>query len=296
MTTKTPVSAAWTIERSEPSIFTLQIRQRVRALSISDLHWDNAHCDRAALKRDLDEAKANGSPVFMFGDIFCAMQGKWDPRKDEKQLRPEHRGSCYFDKLVDTASTWFAPYAQNIALITHGNHETSIISRQQTNLIERLHGRLGAVKGYAGQVGAYAGFIKVQDLDNKRPRSCMTVYFNHGYGGGGEVTRGMIDNSRTRSQVNADIFVSGHVHRRNMDENVIEELDPNHMKIKLRRQWFLRNSTYKQEDGSTENDISGWHVERGRAARPIGGWWMDFKPVHSHGQCRIDFTPTPTTS
>lgn len=284
----------WRIELKSPSVVTVDFPRKLRALLISDLHWDNAHCDRETLKRDLQAAKDCGAPIFLFGDTFCAMQGKWDRRKDERQLRPEHRGGNYFDKLVDTAAEWFAPYAANIALITKGNHETSIIQHHETDLVQRLHQALRGVKGYRGHAGAYAGFIALGASDDHRCRRTRSLYWHHGYGGGGEVTRGLIDNSRTRGQVFADIYVSGHVHRRNMDENVVQFLDTRTGQIQHRRQLFLRCSTYKHEDGSKEGDISGWHVEKGRASRPIGGWWLDLTLRNSEGEYEVDISATPT--
>jgi hypothetical protein len=290
-------AAPWTIERHHPSVFTLSFAQQCRVLEISDAHWDNKHCDRAALKRDLEEAKATGAPVIMIGDFFCAMQGKWDKRADDKQLRPEHRGSRYLDNLVNTAAKWLAPYAAQIALITYGNHETSILGHHQTDLLQRLHQELSHCPGYVGHIGSYAGFLKIRATLKGTSSNTKVIAWNHGYGGGGEVTRGMIDHSRTRSQAHADIYIGGHIHRRNADENIILELEERHNTVRRRSQWFLRSSTYKQETGAVENDISGWHVERGRGERPVGGWWLEFEAERSGTGRRatdLKFRPVPT--
>ena len=37
-------------------------------LLISDLHWDNPHCDRALLKRHLDLALERNAVIMVFGD------------------------------------------------------------------------------------------------------------------------------------------------------------------------------------------------------------------------------------
>ena len=291
-------TASWRIEKHHASVFTLRAGSRHRILEISDAHWDNQHCDRAALKRDMDEAVSTGSPIVIFGDWFCAMQGKWDKRADDKQLRPEHRGGKYLDNLVNTAAEWLKPYAANIALITYGNHETSILFHHQTDLLQRLHQELGHCAGYQGEIGAYGGFLKVSSEHVKGKILNKVICWNHGYGGGGEVTRGMIDHSRTRSQAYADIYVSGHIHRRNSDENIIMELDERNNAIRLRSQWFLRSSTYKQETGATQNDISGWHTERGRGERPVGGWWLEFQTNRKGGGDSrfydVLFRPVPT--
>ncbi len=227
-------------------------------------------------------------------------EGKWDKRADERQLREEHRGGRYLDRLVETAAEWLKPYAANIALITYGNHETAIINHHQTDLLQRLHQELKHVPSYRGEIGAYAGFLKVSHVyrDDQPDSHLNTVIaWNHGYGGGGEVTRGMIDHSRTRSQAYADIYFGGHIHRRNSDENILLELDENRNVIRRRSQWFLRSSTYKQETGAVENDVSGWHVEKGRGERPVGGWWLEFQAERKGSEDRrynVRFRPVPT--
>lgn len=235
----------------------------------SDEHWDNAHCDRKLLARHHEEAIAKGAPILKIGDLFCAMQGKWDKRADQNQLRPEHRGGSYLDLLVNTAGKWYQPYANNIALITPGNHEGSILLRHETNLTERLLVKLRE-QSPVPHMGSYCGFVQFR-FDFGSNFYTKILNYHHGYGGGGEVTRGMIDNNRTRGQYHADIYVGGHIHRRNSDENIIISCSPSG-EIKRSQQLFLRSSTYKDEwDGN------GYHVVNGRAARPLGGWWLKFR-------------------
>lgn len=81
----------------------------------------------------------------------------------------------------------------------------------------------------------------------------------------------MIDNNRTRSQYMADIFYSGHIHRRNKDENVIVSMDTRNGSLRRRQQLFLRGGAYKDDLRSR------WQVQRGQAARPMGGWWLRFR-------------------
>ena len=206
------------------------------------------------------------------------MQGKWDKRADQTQLREEHRGNCYIDKLVNTAGKYYAPYADNIALLTPGNHEQSIVDRHQTNLCERLIVKLRE-KSKVPHLGDYWGFVKLK-FHFGNTYETKNLFYHHGYGGGGEVTRGMIDNNRTRGQYNADIFYSGHIHRRNMDENIMTECN-NQGTIVQRRQLFLRGGTYK-------NETRGWHAAGGRAARPLGGYWLKFNCRKTDERYQID--------
>lgn len=92
-------------------------------LLLGDQHWDNPKCDRVLLKKHLDEALEYDAGILDCGDLFCAMQGAWDPRKSKNDLRPEHQTGDYFDALVRTAADFYEPYAHNIVSLGQGNHE-----------------------------------------------------------------------------------------------------------------------------------------------------------------------------
>jgi len=132
--------------------------------------------------------------------------------------------------------------------------------------------------------GGYWGFVKISaELGGKIAQ--FTLNYHHGYGGGGEVTRGLIDNNRTRGQYEADVYVSGHIHRRNMEENIMTRLSRN--TIVRHKQLFLRCPSYKDE-------TDGWHAEKGRAARPLGAWWLIVKATRfTDGPRELDFTALP---
>ena len=264
----------WCISRDSAMVATLRLPEIKSAteerwvLLMSDEHADNAHSDLGLIRAHHEQAAERNAPILKFGDTFCAMQGKWDRRADQEQLRPELRGNGYLDRLMDFHERLYQPYAKHIAVISDGNHETSILQHHQTHLTERLVDRLRRAGSPTVLMG-FTGFVRIVACDGAKSRT-FDLHFHHGYGGGGEVTRGMIDNNRTRGQYHADIYYGGHIHRRNMDENVVIALN-NQGGVEKKTQLFLRGGAYKHEEGA-----GGWHVERGRSARPAGGWWLRF--------------------
>ena len=284
----------WTIEKTDVNAVRfrspISATQRKRILLLADVHWDSAHCRLDLLKEVLDDAASDNTPVFIFGDLFDAMQGKWDPRSSQDTLRPEHRGGNYLDLLVDTAIEWFEPYKEILAMVTYGNHETSIMKKHEVDLIQRF---VGGMRREGGKVisGPYWGFIllayaNVTNSSNElRADIVKRLSWHHGYGGGGEVTRGLIDSSRTRGMYDADIYVSGHIHRRNYDENVMTRVTSKGL-VKTSQQLFLRCSCWKEE-------TSGYHIEKGRAARPIGGWWLHLEGVRKRSEDPFDLNIKP---
>lgn len=237
-------------------------------LLTSDWHWDNPLCRRDLLEQDLQEAVARNAMAFCFGDLFCAMQGKGDPRGNKSSIRPEHTSACYLDSLIDTATEWLEPYKNNIAAITDGNHETSVRNRLETDLLARLANRLGCLHG------PYCGFIKFRHLfSGCNHRESHDLYFHHGNAAGGEVTAGVSGFQRIMAQVDADIYVMGHIHERYSLDRRKYRLNLKGTPV-MREVKCVRCSTYKDEFALAEG--SGWHHEKGRGGKPLGGHWLRF--------------------
>lgn len=253
--------------------FNAPVGEPLEVLLISDLHWDSPQCDRKALRRHLDQAKEKNSPVIVAGDLYDAMGGKWDKRADKSMLRPEHQAGNYLDMLVTTAAEWFQPYSQQLVLVGQGNHETAMRRAHETDLVERLCTLLQAGGGVT-RAGGYGGWVRIigkgmSDGGNAATRS-IRLYYHHGFGGGGPVTRGAIDFSRYILNVDAEVIVSGHIHRRERSEVWCDALSDASKQWKKQR-LFLRCSTYKDGYGDGHG---GWENERNHGPRPIGGWWM----------------------
>ena len=232
----------------------------------SDEHWDNPHCDRALHRRHHEQAQRRGAGILKFGDFFCAMQGKYDPRSSKDSIRPEHQTVNYLDALVDTAADYLAPYAANIALLCPGNHETAILKRLETNLTQRLANKVGV------QAGGYSGFIRFLFSRGDGGRSSHSLFWHHGYGGGGPVTKGTIQTNRRGVWLPDPTFlVTGHIH---------EEWLLTQPRLRLGQtgktyqdeQIHVQLPTYKDEFTLS----GGYHVENGRPPKPLGGAWLRF--------------------
>lgn len=262
----------WSFKEYHPNIHRMDVQLDTNntefwSLHISDVHWDNPKCNRELFKKHLDEALELNAPIFIYGDFFCAMQGKYDPRKSKTDLRPEHAKSNYLDALVETAEEALAPYANNIVLITDGNHETSIRRIHETDLLDRLCGRLRS-RGGITRHGGYQGWVKWGHT-YYRKKASFDLFYHHGSGGGAPVTKGAIDFNRLSEQVVADVFVSGHIHRLNHNTQMVMKLTNKGNQVETQRD-YVRTSTYKQE-GTCEG---GWAVERRMGPRPLGGYWL----------------------
>lgn len=236
----------------------------------SDVHWDNPKCDRKKLKKHLDLALKRNAPVLDFGDFFCAMQGKYDRRSSKKDILPEHQQNNYLDSLVDTAAEYLNPYKEIITLRGIGNHESAIHKNHETDLTERLTERIRYNKGIARR-GGYSGYIRFHIHNNNRQNNSIKLWYFHGAGGGGPVTRGVIQSNRQAVYVSdADIVATGHVHE--SWQVAVQRIRLNHRdQISHERQTHVKIAGYKEEYIS---GYGGWHVETGKPPKPTGAWWL----------------------
>lgn len=237
----------------------------------SDAHHDNLHCDQALEKEHLKEAVAKRAGIIDCGDLFCAMQGKWDKRADPDQMRPELYGKDYLDRLAKYNADFYAPYAKNFVQISPGNHETSILHHHQVDLTAGLAGRLSAAAGHGVIAGTYSGWVRFQFTRGRKSMRKMLRY-THGYGGGGPVTRDVIQSARQAVYIEgADIFASGHTHDA-WDMPIMRERIDHLGRARLEEMIFLKLGGYKDEYSPGE----GWAVGKGMPPKPKGAYWVKF--------------------
>jgi hypothetical protein len=255
-------------------------------LITSDHHWDHTHCNRDLLKFHFDQALTRNAIIFIFGDLFCAMQGKTDKRSSKSELRPEFKSDYYLDEIVEKATDWYKPYAANLALVTKGNHETGLPNKGiETDLtkrfVENMHREAGFTQG-----GSYRGWLNYR-LQRNTLRTSTVINYTHGHGGGGYATKGVPDfNKQSAYCPGADIYVQGHVHQLTHVVNEVEEYQSGVGPVR-RRAHFLRSSTYKDEfKGNT------WSVRSGQGPRPLGGWWVRLFTEDSSSKINMEIFQT----
>ncbi|GIW78005.1 MAG: hypothetical protein KatS3mg104_3068 [Phycisphaerae bacterium] len=253
------------------------------ALLRSDVHHDHVDCDQELERKHLDQAKERGAVIVDNGDLFCAMQGKFDRRSDKSCIREEYKHGDYLDRLVTVAADFYGPYAKNFAVISMGNHERSIRDRHETDLTDRLVQLLNSRHGSNIQSGGYSGYVRFS-FRRKNHRMSRLLKRYHGTGGGGPVTRGVIQTNRMAViYPDADFVLSGHTH----DEWVVpiqRERVTGRGRVVCRPQIHIRVPGYKD---AWKDGTSGWEVERMLGPKPIGAKWLRFELTADDVICEV---------
>jgi hypothetical protein len=227
-------------------------------------------------KKHLVTAAADNIPLIDIGDLFDLMQGKYDPRKSYTQMRPEHVGDDYLDLVQDSTYEFYKPFAKQFAVLGTGNHEASVLKRNQVDVTRNLARRLQRASGRKDRAfqGGFSGWIIFRFMKGKDHIKTMLLKYHHGQGGGdAQVTKGVIQTNRRAVYLpDANIITTAHIH-----ESWV-------MPIKRERisqrgtlfheiAWHVSVPTYKDEylDGK-----GGFHIEKGRPPKPVGCSWLEF--------------------
>jgi len=267
----------FTATQSERNVIIVNCTSKTRAweqwfLLRSDAHHDNPDCNQELEKHHLKQAIDRGAGILDFGDLFCAMQGKYDKRSDKAKVRAENQNGSYIDSIVKSAADFYEPYAKNWIVMGRGNHEQSIKARHETDLTERLTSIINDRAGTSIQPGGYTGWVRFS-FDIQSRRAGRNLWYTHGYGGGGPVTEDMIQSSRQRVYIDgADIMCSGHVHRQ-WHQRFVKLRLSQLGKQERRYGDYVKLPTYKDE---YKDGYEGFTVEKGMGPRPIGAWWLRF--------------------
>lgn len=262
------------VERISKNIARINlVGKHIQLALLSDLHWDNPKCDRNLLKKHLDYCLEHDIKVMLNGDTFCLMQGKFDPRRSKKDIRPEHNKPNYLDAVIEDAVEWFSPYASILTVIGYGNHETGIIKNVETDPLQRFVDLLNYKCNSNVITGGYGGWLvlNINESENTTRRTSVKIKYFHGSGGGGIVTKGALNLTRMLEMAEGfDVFCMGHIHENSSRNDVREELitTAGNFEIRLKQIHLAITGTYKEE---YSEGYMGWHVERGAPPKPIGG-------------------------
>lgn len=257
----------------------------------SDRHHDSISCNRDLELEHLQACRERNAHVLDFGDIFDAMQGKYDPRRSYPEMRKEYveamqkQNAGYLDVIVKDATEFYKPYADRFVMISQGNHETAIQSHNDTDLIDRLVYHLNINNQTQICKGAYGGWVRFNFVMYGTQRESVNLKYFHGSGGGGPVTKGTIQSNRQAVYLpDAQIVVNGHIHESWILALKRERISAAGL-VHQDLQTHIRTGTYKDDYG---DGSGGWHVERGAPPKPMGAVWMRFYVDRKH--IRVSFT------
>ncbi len=191
---------------------------------------------------------------------------------------------------MNTAAKWFKN--DPLLLIADGNHDTIILKRHETDLMERLHALLREGGNAVVHRGGFSGWVRFM-FSYRSERKSLKLAYHHGYGGDAPVTKGTIQTNRMAVYLpDADFVCTGHTH--NEWQFPIARLRLSDSgRVYHDEQLHLELPSYKDEYREGEG---GWTIERGGPPKPIGAMWLRLFFEGHNGGFRIGSEITRASS
>lgn len=203
---------------------------------LGDLHIGSPHFCKKTLDKQLKEIDANRDKarIIIMGDLA------------ETALKDSVGGGVYeqqetAQQQMMTAKTMLYPYKDLIDGIVTGNHEQRIYKNTGFDLMLYFAQLMGLEDKYL----RYQGVIKY--TISKRS---FNVSIWHGSGGGSSPGGAMNRLQKQAETVFADLYLMGHVHRRQAHTKVMYMPDERNNKIDLVKQVFVVTGSALTHEGS----------------------------------------------
>lgn len=251
-------------------------KEEIHLFTTSDWHFDNPKCNRELLFKHLDEAKAKNAMIAITGDLFCLMNGRYDPRRSKSAVREEHNKDNYLDLVINDTAEKLRPYANNIILVSRGNHETSVSQRMETDITTRFVERLNTLEGTNIQVGNYTGYYTLNFTYGGGNHKSLNIGYSHG-NWGGVITKGTLSVVRYASYMpDCDIMFSGHTHDGWIMSHPRLKRNEHKKSVEVQNQWHIKTGTYKEEF----SEGKGWAVEKIAMPKYLGSCFTNITYRH----------------
>ena len=238
----------------------------IRIKPIADVHYGATACDVNAFKRYLKDS--DDKTYFIgIGDLLDSIRVT-DPRYSKSD--DATKGKAVLDDQVNEMAAILLPYKDKILGLGIGNHEDVITTRCSTNPTKRLCEKLGV------ELLGYSGLLRLIMSESGSRGRTVVIRYHHGWGGGSR-TQGadLTKYSKDLAYWDADLFLYGHVHRKQTDE--VPRLGLSGEKLVAKPKvmcicgTFLR--TYTMGDDPTYSEIKGYPPVA------VGGVMITIKPV-----------------
>lgn len=277
------------IKQVNDYVFRVVAEDNVKLFKCSDIHYDSLHCDRKSLKAHFDQAVAEDRMIEINGDWFDVMGCFKDPRTKAADIDPRFivRGKSYLDVVIEDSYEFLKKYADNILIMSLGNHETAILKHRDTNPLTRLVTMLRQHNPNIME-GLYEGYVQFQikDSRHKTTSQLFSERFHHGFGGNAPRSKGMLHSQIIAMQYpDVDLYQSGHTHQKFHDPSNVRERITKKGRVHESTMHYLKLGSYQKKTvGLGYANINGMPRTR------LGGWFADMELKTYNTSRRIDIS------
>lgn len=196
------------------------IRRRIKTsedffklIVMGDFHIGQQACEEERLKRDIDWIATKNPKnygVVLLGDLIeNVIKGSKGSQFEMSDPLP--------DSQMDTVVELLTPIKKHIIAMCDGNHEYRTMRDAGVSLTKTMAQRLGLQQKFYD----YSCMVELS-LERKKKVQMYDIYLEHGAGSLGRTPGARMNKiERAQRQINADIYLMGHVHHKLMSEREV---------------------------------------------------------------------------
>lgn len=197
----------------------------LRLYLVGDTHVGSEACDEKRIQRlAAIVADDPAGRIVGLGDYIEAI-APTDKRFDAKELAqpiaPEHLRNPFYCQALRFCKLWEPTKGQWVAVIA-GNHEDTAVSRYHFDATAVISERMGAP--YLGESDE-GGWLQVRMKEAGKLRNSVSLYVQHGWGGGEMRSADAGKLQRLLWRKAADVVAIAHVHRPMVFPETVEYID-----------------------------------------------------------------------
>jgi len=186
----------------------------IKIKPIFDVHLGAKACDEQAFKTFLEDC--DDKTYFLGGGDLLDSIVTQDVRYRKSNDVTE--GDAIVDEQIHKAVKLLYPYREKILGLASGNHEDVILKKCGTDPIRRICDELSIGLEKRVEYLGFSGLFKLKFRQQFGRGRAIVIRYHHGWGGGSRTLGADLTKfSKDIAYWNADIFLYGHVHRRQVD-------------------------------------------------------------------------------
>lgn len=183
--------------------------------NLADIHGGSIRCKEKLLRKLVRQIADEENSYWIFGGDGGEYINRKDPRFRASELAPWLHG---VDDIAACESDWLEEELSAIApkcLAVHsGNHEDANVKHYERNIYADLVRMVKARGNITEQVGlGYRGFLRVCCKRSTHTSIALTIFSEHGWGGGRYPGGDANNADRIFSYFDADVYLCGHRHK-----------------------------------------------------------------------------------
>ena len=238
----------------------------IKIKPIFDAHLGSTNCDLGSFREYLKNSDDN--TYFFGGGDLLDMIITSDIKRYTKH-NDAITGHAIVDQQIEKMVEILAPYKSRLMGIGSGNHEANILKRCGTDPTDRMCKTL-QVKNLG-----YSGLLKLILREGDNRSRTVIIRYHHGWGGGSRTQGGDLTKfSKDLLSWDADVFLYGHVHRKQSDR--VPRIGLSGVKFINRSMLIGICGTFLKTYGNS--DLASYGEIKGYPPTEIGGITLNIKP------------------